>query len=718
MTRELIFTSERLNVVHAETGSDTVIVTFNEMGLAANATSFWGAELMERVGVTAIGFVSVRPNWYPPLDMAPAIDAALAKIAGRRVVTYGFSQGGYGALKFGAALQADLAIAFSPQWSINPRDVSSFDQRFTSWYDATLRNGERIEQDELARRNFVFFDRAFPPDRGQAAPLLALDRVDEVTMPFTGHETIRVITEGRQGRALVELLRSPSQAMPADFRKLARRARRGSATYAQGKMVQLRGSQRRHGGYLQSVVDGLPEGPPKSIAITENYLSVGAFTDAEKIMAAVTDTDLQALYLPTLWFSFREAGFLYGEQRLAPLFKATHPDDVWQRLLGVNSMIVTGAKEAALEELQELAAMDGAFAHANNFMDFYGQLGRMDLAAEFMREVSQDEALSKTDRIRVGFDIAGALAARNMRAALFRELHELGNLCRGDLDMTMRIVDMYLGIGEKSFARHVLEQLPEPAASTPLVRVYRLQLDPALEPAGMVAALRGMASEDVADPAVWMTLSRKAQEFLEPALAIEMARKAVAHSADDDTRARFRLAEALAASGQHRPASAEIELLLDSDVAIRALAQNLADLALACDRADLAVTAARRWLRTNPEHPHVQVMHCFYESKAGDGDALRRALSVLVDKARAGLPLSVEQFTMLLDSVRGKDYALERSVAEAATLQHPEITEFATLAKPDAFAAKFYSPATASSPMASPGGSRGLLEKLGFKKRR
>jgi tetratricopeptide (TPR) repeat protein len=714
MSRDLIFTSERLNVVHAETGSDTVIVTFNEMGLAANGTSFWGAELMERVGISAIGFVSVRPNWYPPLDMAPAIDAALAKIAGRRVVTYGFSQGGYGALKFGAALKADLAIAFSPQWSINPRDVSTFDQRFTSWYDATLRNGERIEQDELARRNFVFFDRAFPPDRGHATPLLAMEGVHEVTMPFTGHETIRLITEGRQGRALVELLRNARPPMPADFRKLARRARPDSASYAQGKMVQLRGSQRRHAGYLQSVVDGLPEGTPKSIAITENYLSVGSFVNAENVMASVTDADLQALYLPALWYSFREAGFLYGESRLAPLFKATHPDDVWQRLLGVNAMIVTGAKDAALEELQELAAMDGAFAHATNFMDFYGQLGRMDLAAEFMREISQNEALSKADRIRVGFDIASALAARTMRAALFRELSELSTLCYGDLDNTIRIVDMYLGIGEKSFARHVLEQLPEPAASAPLIRVYRLQLDPALEPAGMVAALRSMAREDIADPAVWMTLSRKAQEFLQPTLAIEMAQKAIAHSADYDTRARFRLAEVLAASGQHRPAAAEIETLLESDIAIRTLAQNLADLALACGRADLAVTAARRWLRTNPEHPHVQVMHCFYESKAGDGEALRHAVGALAEKARAGLPLSVEQFTMLLDSIRGKDYALERSVAEAATLQHPDIAEFQTLSKPDPFAAKFYNAAVAT----SPGRSRGLLEKLGLRKSR
>ena len=111
-TRRIIFQSDNVRLILDEKGTDTVIVSFNEMNFAWNGDQYWGQKLLEPLQVTVLGFVTPEPNWYPPDDMKGAIPAAIEAIAGRRVVTYGFSQGGYGALKFSRALSASTAVAF------------------------------------------------------------------------------------------------------------------------------------------------------------------------------------------------------------------------------------------------------------------------------------------------------------------------------------------------------------------------------------------------------------------------------------------------------------------------------------------------------------------------------------------------------------------------------------------------------------------------------
>ncbi len=88
---QIIYRTDHLTVVLLENDTDTVFVTFNEVGLNASGTEFWGREVFAKNSISVIGFVSAKPNWYPPGDMAAALEAARAHIGGRRVVTYGHS---------------------------------------------------------------------------------------------------------------------------------------------------------------------------------------------------------------------------------------------------------------------------------------------------------------------------------------------------------------------------------------------------------------------------------------------------------------------------------------------------------------------------------------------------------------------------------------------------------------------------------------------------
>jgi hypothetical protein len=380
--KEIIFFSENVTVVHVEYGTKTVMVTFNEVGTSALGETFWGSDIFDRMEVSAIGFVSARPNWFPPADMGPAIAAATARIAGRRAVTYGFSQGAYGALKFGAALSADLALAFSPQWSIRPDDVQRFDQRFCYYYDASLRNGEPIESADLCPRNLIVVDFAVPDDVEHARRIGALGRVDLVPAPFAGHTTIRLITEGRAGRSLIQRCLDKPTLDAAGLRGLIRASRAKSKTYAAEKLRRLVQSRRRHGRFFETALLGRPDGLDKTLILLQLRLAAGDREAAAALMNSIPDEQLINIDFWEYWTLFRKLGFVAGEAKLAPLYRRRYRNDVFLRLHGVNSMIHLGETKAAVEELEALRHIPGAEAHADFFISFYTKLGRPDLAWE------------------------------------------------------------------------------------------------------------------------------------------------------------------------------------------------------------------------------------------------------------------------------------------------------------------------------------------------
>ena len=712
MARELLYQSDRLRVVLSEAGSEAVVVTFDEGRGAAGDLDFRAADLLESMGVTAIGFVSLQPNWYPLLYALAAGDAARARIGSRRVLTYGFSHGGYGALKFSASLAAETVLAFSPQWSINPADTSGFDDRFTGWFDPALRNGERIEADELGGRTLVFYDTAVAPDRGHADRLGRIGQVQPVTLPFAGHNTAGLFTAGGMERALIELCLTSHKASVADIRRLARPGRATSISYTLAKLQRLRGSIGRHPGFLAAATAALPDGAARTLAVAQNKLAAGDPAAAEQLIATVPDGELAALDLPSLQTAFQAAGFTAGEARIAPLFRAGHPDDLWRRLMGVGSMLAAGMPEPALQELQAIAAMPGAAAHVGKISALFGQLDHAELATAFTQALADREVAARPERIRVAFEIAAALNARNLRGPLFRELRTLSALCAGNLPLTLQLADIYFNIGEISFARVVLDQLPPDAAAAPAARLYRLQTEKVLDENELVGKLRALAKEGSTDPAFWQRLSYVAEFNHDQDLAIEAARKAIATTEGEQAWGRFRLAQTLTAAGQRRAALSELEALLDSDLAVKFEGRNMASFAIQCGRPALALSVVQRWLAIDPDSANAQIMHCVCQRAAEDAGALRSAAAVVLQRVQGGLALNREQFRSVIDSVRGVDHALETGLAEAAGRQHPAEEEFQGMAKPSAFAAKFF----AADPPHKPAGKTGLLGRLGFRR--
>ncbi len=215
-----------LEFIYQPGASDFLVVTFNPINIQANGTSFWGDKYFRDHRISALGFVSTRPNWFPSGEMEQLI--ALAKPIlqkYRHICTYGSSMGGYGAIKYSGRLGAQTVVAFSPQHSIDPKD-ERYPSQYSAFYNAELNHDVAIRADDLAGDIFLFYDPHHQVDAYAAGHIAGLsDRTNLVRMPYIGHTTIIPVAKARQGLKVLQLAMT-GRAVP--LQRLARKLQRES----------------------------------------------------------------------------------------------------------------------------------------------------------------------------------------------------------------------------------------------------------------------------------------------------------------------------------------------------------------------------------------------------------------------------------------------------------------------------------------------------------
>lgn len=218
----VLYSDEHLEVIHREGTSDYLLVSFNEMGLAAGEGRYWASTLCDKLDINCIAFVTHRPNWFPAVSLRAAIETALGVVTKFDTrVGYGFSQGGYAAIKASKGLGLTDTLAFSPQWSIDP-DVH-IDPRFNQYFSAELNTGMEISSDDQPARLRIFFD---PGDRGDAEHVNRISKqvnADLITVHSSGHGSVRSFANSVAFSALIAALDSIDA-----VRRAVRSARVGS----------------------------------------------------------------------------------------------------------------------------------------------------------------------------------------------------------------------------------------------------------------------------------------------------------------------------------------------------------------------------------------------------------------------------------------------------------------------------------------------------------
>ncbi len=370
--KTIIAETPHVSAIQQDLGGDTVVVTFNEMGFVRNGTQFWGDEFLFKLGVSAIGIVTPKPNWYPPRDMDIVIPAVLRQIAGRRVITYGHSQGGFGALKFSARLNASVALCFCPQWTINPDDVRSFDTRTTPYFDASLDNGGYLVPEDVCQRSFIFYDRMDTADARHAAILSRYDGVYPVVVPFALHDTIRVLTEGREASSMINLCRAAAPPASRDFRQITRRARHRSKTYHDHRIraliLRMSRSRTHSSLFLNKAFERTGTQNHFYSALIAHAQGDAGMAQAELSVATTKDfADVDLLFLWSLSESLR---YFAAEMLVADQIRHLQPSNTWACLHAVKTLARGGHLAEAEAELTRISRHPDAAEHASYFTEF------------------------------------------------------------------------------------------------------------------------------------------------------------------------------------------------------------------------------------------------------------------------------------------------------------------------------------------------------------
>ncbi|WP_419895949.1 hypothetical protein [Roseomonas sp. USHLN139] len=224
-------------------GEGVLLIAFAPLGARRGP---WDEAFLAGFGASLVTLVDYRGCWYRAEEMAQLLPALRALAAQhRRVVLLGAGMGGHAALRHAAALRADLTLAFSAPYSMDPEMLGGLQgHQLRRHYQAWLHRGVRVRPEELQGRVLLFFDPLLAEDRRQAALIEASGDCRAVPCPAAGADTLRFARQsGLLEGLLARALRSAT-ADAASARRLRRQGRRRSADYLAGMAARLRGRGR------------------------------------------------------------------------------------------------------------------------------------------------------------------------------------------------------------------------------------------------------------------------------------------------------------------------------------------------------------------------------------------------------------------------------------------------------------------------------------------
>ncbi|WP_292047191.1 MULTISPECIES: hypothetical protein [unclassified Brevundimonas] len=228
---DYIFESENI-VAKAVTTANTEawVVTFDNysIGHGFNRKGF-GEDFFIENGVSAIHVMGKREDWYQYEEINHALAAVKEYVSSAdRVMAYGSSMGGYAAIRFAEKCGAHIALAISPQYSIDPKKVP-FEKR---WLSDSRRIRFLRKVDGPIRSNIQTIIVYDPLSQDKHHVSLIKKEIDALclALPFTGHPATTFLSEIG---LLKELVFSAIQGNldARQFKLKAREARSHSSLY-------------------------------------------------------------------------------------------------------------------------------------------------------------------------------------------------------------------------------------------------------------------------------------------------------------------------------------------------------------------------------------------------------------------------------------------------------------------------------------------------------
>lgn len=199
MDEQIIFSGRDLEVLHLSPESprgESVLVTYSAWG-AGGESPFFGATFARKQGLRAVCLRSFRNCWWHSVEL-PAVQTLIREVTGpARLIHYGASMGGYGAL-YQSAMMGGPALCFGPQVLVTSESGLGDPRWKRDWSEISPQFDERWW---LARprteRALVFIDPEDTWDSKHHQALLkyAGSGTCVVPVPYAMHVPIRVVQD-------------------------------------------------------------------------------------------------------------------------------------------------------------------------------------------------------------------------------------------------------------------------------------------------------------------------------------------------------------------------------------------------------------------------------------------------------------------------------------------------------------------------------------------
>lgn len=183
--------------------SPLLIVTFdNRKSTSQDGDRLpWGMSFAKSMNASHLGVMTKRRNdWFRNSDLFDFFDSLRDIEFFKRfhkVIFYGSSMGGFGALTFAAACPNSHIVVMCPQTTLS-KDSVPWETRYEKgyargdWTDPRYLDG--VEGARLARRVDVFADPYFKPDWGHVQRLTSAN-VNLMRLPFQKHSVPNILTQ-------------------------------------------------------------------------------------------------------------------------------------------------------------------------------------------------------------------------------------------------------------------------------------------------------------------------------------------------------------------------------------------------------------------------------------------------------------------------------------------------------------------------------------------
>jgi len=187
----------------------------------------FGEDYFRRRRIDAIHVLSRNNHWYQYPELPDALAAVAAATAGYdKVIAYGSSMGGFAALQYGAACKAQVGIALSPQYSVDPAIVP-FDRR---WAKDVARIAFRGDVSPPLPTQYIVYDPCDAYDLPHFELFAARSPTHGIAVPHGGHPVGGYLVETDMLGLLLESIESATLD-PVGFTHELRRRRRRSGHY-------------------------------------------------------------------------------------------------------------------------------------------------------------------------------------------------------------------------------------------------------------------------------------------------------------------------------------------------------------------------------------------------------------------------------------------------------------------------------------------------------